>query len=231
MKKTPCWLVFLALFVPQVLKASSIYCYWDEKRGEFLVVADTRVRCFDHKTGRTVKYEVTQKWCELPNGALFVATGKYVEDKAKGRNILAIARETVTPGMTYEEAAEAISAANIKHGLLAMRNNRDNLFEGCLLGFDQGVPKMTYLRFPPAELLPNPATPYYQVNRLAERAFPLGIGMLRNGGQDLFLKRDKKAFLLNAMRRQIAAAPEVVGAPIDVLTMRKGHGLEYQRVE
>lgn len=230
MPKIPSWLLALALLLPQTARASAIYCCWDEQKGEFLVVADTRVRCFDFKSDRTVKYEITQKWAELPNGALFVATGKYVENAATRQNILALAREAVTKDMTFEQAADAISATNIKYGLLAIRNDRFNLFEGCLVGFDHGTPKMTYLRFPPKTLLAPGAPPYAQWNRLPDRAFPLGAGEIKLPGRDLFANRDKKSFLVESMRRQIRLAPTAIGAPIDVLTVRPGRNLEYQRV-
>lgn len=230
MNKSPWWFLLLALLLPSPLPASAIYCCWDEARAEFLVVADTRVRCFDFKTDKTVKYEVTKKWAELPNGAIFVATGKYVENADTRQNILALAQEAVTKEMTFEEAATAISETNIKYGLLSARNDHFNLFEGCLVGFDRGTPKMTYLRFPPLQLLLPGTSPYYQMNRLTEKAFPLGAGEIKLDGRNLFANRDKKAFLLASMRRQIHLAPTVIGAPIDVLTVRKGRDLDYQRV-
>ena len=140
--------IFLAIICitfshPISANATAIYCLYDSINNEFVVVADSKQRGYSANTGEIVKYRAMPKWRLLSNGALFVAAGKYVNDPVKKKSIFDLSEDAVSANMSFREAADTICNINIKYGILKLRNDENNLFEANLVGFIEGVPKMS----------------------------------------------------------------------------------------
>lgn len=219
------------------LRASAVYSVYDAAKNEFILVADGQRRNYLTATGEIVGYDTVQKWRVLKNGAIFAACGKYVNGGVEGRTVFDLVDTVVTAQMTYQEAAEAIGRMNMEKGLLAMRNNDKTLFEATLMGFENGVPRLVLLRFPPENQLIPGRLPYYVQNLSLGHMILLCCilgedGVLRNTeARQIAAERDKKQFLLSAMLRQISQTPLVVGKPVDVLVISNKRPLEHLRVE
>ena len=125
-------LVLVTSIFSNSANATAIYCLYDSKNNEFIVVADSKQRGYSADTGETITYCAMPKWRRLRNGALFAAAGKYVMDPIDKKSIFDLAEDAVSADMSFHKAAETICNINIKYGILKLRNDEKTLFEANL---------------------------------------------------------------------------------------------------
>lgn len=216
--------------------ATAIYCMYDSTNNEFIVVADSQVRGYSTYTGETITYVTIQKWRQLRNGALFVASGKYVMDPFNNKSIFDLAEDAVSSDMSFEEAAEAICSINIECGILKQRNDKNILFEAYLIGFVYGKPKMIYFCFPPESQIVDKRFPYSIKKELAgsirSLCYVLGVSdAIKRVGNNIGDQPNKKDYLVSIMVKQIEEKPQKVGKPINVILIENNNTIKHNRLE